>query len=99
MDEGIVKGTVGDPQPGGVPLDSAARAERDVAKEDELGQLGGIIKVRTRGFSRLAGLDPLGMVAGRAQERGLGLGIAGKLAFGKQPKSHQPRHLNGWYAG
>jgi len=39
MDEGIVKGTVCDPQAGSVPLNPAAGSERDVAKENELGQL------------------------------------------------------------
>ena len=85
MDEEIVDGPVRGTHSGAVPLDLSADAERDVAQQNQLGERAGVVEAGPGGLSGLAGLDPLGMVAGRTRKRRLGRDKAGEVLLGEQP--------------
>src|SRR4051794_28004471 len=71
-DERIGLGGVPGGEPDGVPFELLAGAVGDVAEVVRLGEPARVFEVAQRGRAGLAGVDPLGPVAERLDQEGLG---------------------------
>ncbi len=74
-----------------VPLDHLARPERQAAEEDELGETRAVLEVAARRCAALAGLKPIGMMAGHAGDglrRTLVVAVQFQREQARQPVSY-----------